>query len=90
MPTPRTSFGLNQGNAGVYAVLPVQFASLIGVGAGGWLADAWMRRSNRGRIGVVAIGMILFLPALFGVGLAAHLGLAVAFLIPYGIGWPRL
>ncbi len=34
-----------------------------------------------------AIGMILFLPALFGVGLAAQLGLAVAFLVLYGIGW---
>ena len=80
-------FGLNQGNAGVYAVLPVQFASLIGVGLGGWMADAWMRRSQRGRIFVSAIGMILFLPALFGVGLAAQLGLAVAFLVLYGIGW---
>jgi MFS transporter, Spinster family, sphingosine-1-phosphate transporter len=80
-------FGLNQGNAGVYAVLPVQFASLIGVGIGGWMADAWMRRSDRGRIYVSAIGMILFLPALFGVGLSTRLGLAVAFLILYGIGW---
>jgi MFS transporter, Spinster family, sphingosine-1-phosphate transporter len=80
-------FGLSQGNAGVYAVLPVQFASLIGVGIGGWMADAWMRRSDRGRIHVSAIGMILFLPALFGVGLSTQLGLAVAFLILYGIGW---
>lgn len=80
-------FGLNQGNAGVYAVLPVQFASLIGVGIGGWMADAWMRRSERGRIHVSALGMILFLPALFGVGLSTQLGPAVAFLILYGIGW---
>jgi MFS family permease len=27
------------------------------------------------------------LPALFGVGLSTHLGLAVAFLVLYGIGW---
>jgi len=80
-------FSLNQGNAGVYAVLPVQFASLLGVGLGGWLADSWMRRTERGRIFVSAIGMTLFLPALFGVGLATHLGLAVAFLVLYGIGW---
>jgi MFS family permease len=80
-------FGLNQGNAGVYAVLPVQFASLVGVGLGGWLADAWMTRSERGRIFVSAVGMTLFLPALFGVGLSAQLASAVAFLILYGIGW---
>jgi MFS family permease len=80
-------FALTQGDAGVYAVIPVQLASLIGVGLGGWWADAWMRRGARGRIYVSAIGMSLFLPALFGVGLAPWLGMAVAFLVLYGIGW---
>jgi MFS family permease len=80
-------FHLPQGDAGVYAVLPVQFASLVGVGLGGWLADVWMRRSERGRIFVSAIGMALFLPALFGVGFTETLALAVAFLVLYGIGW---
>ncbi len=80
-------FDLKQGNAGVFAVLPVQIASLIGVGLGGWAADAWMRRSVRGRIFVSALGTSLFLPALFGVGLSERLGLAVAFLAVYGIGW---
>ncbi|AGA26441.1 MFS transporter [Singulisphaera acidiphila] len=83
----RERFSLQQGNAGVYAVIPVQLASLIGVGIGGWMADAWMKRSERGRIFVSALGMILFLPALFGVGFSEHLGLAVGFLILYGIGW---
>jgi MFS family permease len=80
-------FHLSQGDAGVYAVLPVQFASLVGVGLGGWLADAWMRRSLRGRILVSALGTTLFLPSLFGVGLTERLALAVAFLVLYGIGW---
>ena len=80
-------FDLKQGNAGVFAVLPVQLASLVGVGLGGWAADAWSRRSPRGRIFVSALGTTLFLPALFGVGLADRLGLAVAFLALYGIGW---
>ncbi|WP_165250087.1 MFS transporter [Paludisphaera soli] len=80
-------FDLTQGNAGVYAVLPVQIASLVGVLFGGWLADSAMRRTVRGRIQVSAFGMLLFLPALFGVGFSEHLGLAVAFLILYGIGW---
>jgi MFS transporter, Spinster family, sphingosine-1-phosphate transporter len=80
-------FDLKQGNAGVFAVLPVQVASLVGVGLGGWAADAWMRRSSRGRIFTSALGTALFLPALFGVGLSERLGLAVAFLAVYGIGW---
>jgi MFS family permease len=80
-------FGLKQGDAGVFAVLPVQVASLVGVGLGGWAADAWMRRSGRGRIFVSALGTTLFLPALFGVGLSERLGLSVAFLALYGIGW---
>lgn len=80
-------FDMTQGSAGVYAVLPVQIASLVGVVLGGWLADSWMRRTARGRINVSAIGMILFLPALFGVGLSETLAFAVAFLILYGIGW---
>ncbi len=80
-------FHLKQGSAGVYAVLPVQFASLVGVGLGGWMADAAMRRSARGRIYVSALGMTLFLPALFGVGLSPWLGPAIAFLILYGLGW---
>ncbi len=80
-------FDLKQGDAGFYAVLPVQLASLVGVLVGGYLADRWMRKSDRGRIYVSAIGMTLFLPALFGVGLSGQLMFAVGFLILYGIGW---
>ena len=80
-------FHLSQGNAGVYAVWSVQFASLAGVLLGGWLADMGMRRTDRGRILVSAAGMLMFLPALFGVGFSEHLGLALGFLVLYGIGW---
>ncbi|NBO65875.1 MAG: MFS transporter [Acidobacteria bacterium] len=83
----REQFGLGQGRAGVSAVLFVQIASLIGAGIGGWLADRWMERTDRGRIYVGALGMILFLPALFGVGNAATLGIAIGFLILFGLGW---
>ncbi len=80
-------FSLGQGHAGVSAVLYVQLASLVGAGLGGWLADRWMHRTPRGRIFVSALGMILFLPALFGVGNAGTLVLAVGFLILFGLGW---
>jgi MFS family permease len=83
----KQQFDLGQGKAGVSAVLYVQLASLVGVGIGGWLADAWMRRNVRGRIFVSAIGMSFFLPALFGVGNAGSLGVAIAFLMLFGLGW---
>lgn len=83
----REQFGLGQGRAGVSAVLFVQIASLVGAGIGGWLADRWMERTDRGRIYVGALGMILFLPSLFGVGNAATLGVAIGFLVLFGLGW---
>ncbi len=83
----KEQFGLGQGKAGMSAVLYVQVASLIGVGLGGWLADRWMRHSSRGRIFVSAIGMSFFLPSLFGIGNAGTLGVAIGFLILFGLGW---
>jgi hypothetical protein len=49
-----------------------------------------MRRSDRGRIYVSALGMSLIVPAMFGVGYAPQtglLGVAIAFLILFGLGW---
>ncbi len=83
----RQQFRLGEGKAGVSAVVYVQVASLAGVLAGGWLADAWMKHSVRGRIYISAIGMSFFLPALFGVGNAATLSMAIVFLMLFGIGW---
>jgi MFS family permease len=80
-------FSIGQGKAGVTAVLYVQIASLVGALVGGYFADRWMRRNPRGRIFVSAIGMMLFLPALFSVGHASFLGMAIAGLIVFGIGW---
>ncbi len=83
----KEQFGLGQGKAGMSAVLYVQVASLIGVGIGGWLADRWMRHTSRGRIFVSAVGMSFFLPSLFGIGNAGTLGVAIGFLILFGLGW---
>ena len=83
----KEQFGLGQGQAGVSAVVYVQLASIVGVLAGGWLADAWMQRTSRGRIFTSALGMACFLPALFGVGNAQSLAVAVGFLVLFGIGW---
>jgi len=83
----REKFSLGQGKAGMSAILYVQLASIVGVVVGGSLADRWMRRSSRGRIYASAIGMVLFLPALFSVGNAGTLGVAIVGLIIFGIGW---
>jgi MFS family permease len=84
------SFNLSQGLAGVSATLYWQAAALAAALGGGWLADRWMRRTDRGRIYVSALGMALIIPALFGVGNSPALGsfgLAIASLILFGIGW---
>jgi MFS family permease len=83
-------FNISQGKAGVSAALYWQAAALISAILGGWLADRWMRKTQRGRIHMSAIGMILIVPALFGVGNAPGLnsfGLAIASLVLFGIGW---
>ena len=83
----REKFQLGQGKAGVSAILFVQIASLVGAVIGGTLADRWMRSTNRGRIFTSAIGMVMFLPALFSVGNADTLPLAIAGLVVFGLGW---
>lgn len=83
-------FGIGQGKAGVSATLFWQAAAIVGAILGGWLADRWMRRTNRGRIYVSAIGMGLIIPAMFGVGFSPQTGqlwVAIAFLILFGLGW---
>jgi len=83
----REKFNLGQGKAGVSAILYVQVAAIIGVLIGGTLADRWMKRTSRGRIFTSAIGMLFFLPALFSVGNAGTLAVAIVGLIIFGLGW---
>ncbi|MBX9653514.1 MFS transporter [bacterium] len=80
-------FHLAQGPAGVYATLFYNTAAFLGVLVGGRWADSWMQRSIRGRIYVSAIGMCLIVPAIFGVGNATTISIAILFLIIYGVGW---
>ncbi len=83
----KQQFQIGQGKAGVSATLYWQSAAIVGAVLGGWLADRWMRRNQRGRIYVSAIGMSLIIPAMFGVGNAGTLGMAVSFLMLFGLGW---
>jgi MFS family permease len=86
----KAEFGIGQGLAGVSATLYWQAAAIAGALGGGFLADRWMRSSQRGRIFVSALGMSLIVPAMFGIGYAPETGrlwVAVAFLILFGVGW---
>jgi len=86
-PILRRMFNLGQGTAGVSATLYVTIASFVGALFGGVIADAWMRGTARGRIFTSAAGMALCIPALFGVGYAPILPVAVMCLVVFGIGW---
>jgi MFS family permease len=83
----KQQFGIGQGAAGVSASLYWNIAALGGAMLGGWLADRWSRFTPRGRTFASAIGIALLVPALYGVGNAGSLGMAVAFLILFGLGW---
>jgi MFS transporter, Spinster family, sphingosine-1-phosphate transporter len=83
----KKEFNIGQGRAGVAATLYWQVAAILGVVVGGWLADRWVRTNPRGRNYVSACGMGLIVVAIFGVGNAGTLAIAVAFLIVFGLGW---
>ena len=83
----KQQFNIGQGKAGVAATLYWQVAAIVGAFIGGWFADYWMQRHARGRIFVSAIGMGLIIPAIFGLGNAGTLTVAVMFLILFGLGW---
>jgi MFS family permease len=51
-------FHLSLAMAGLTATLFVQLASLVGAPIGGWLADAWRRRTPRGRLAVQMLGVL--------------------------------
>jgi len=86
----KTEFGLGQGKAGVSATVYWMVAAIAAALVGGWLADAWMRRTARGRIYTSACGMGLISVAMMGVGCApatGELSVAIAFLVLFGLGW---
>ena len=86
----KTEFGIGQGQAGVSATLYWMVAAIFAALAGGWLADRWMRHTDRGRIYTSAIGMLVIVVAVVGVGYSPRTGMlsvAIGFLILFGLGW---
>jgi MFS family permease len=86
MPTHLSErFHLSQGTAGFSATSFLQAAAMVGVIAGGALADWASRKAERGRVFVVVVGLCIAAP---GILLAANtnlLPLAIGGLMLYGL-----
>jgi predicted MFS family arabinose efflux permease len=75
-------FGMSLAGAGFAATFYPQFASFLGIVAGGLLADRWSRADPRGRVWTLALGLVAAAPFLMLTGVAGTpavllLGLAV-------------
>ena len=80
-------FSLNEGPAGLSATGYIQCASFAGVLVGGAVADRWMQANQRGRIYTSALGLLLLVPAMLGLGGAGSVGIAIGFMVLFGLGW---
>lgn len=75
-------FGMSLAGAGFAATFYPQFASFLGILAGGLLADRWSRADPRGRVWTLALGLVaaasfLMLTGVAGTPVVLLLGLAV-------------
>lgn len=78
-------FHMGLAMAGLTATIFVQLASMAGAPVGGWLADAWRRRSPRGRMAVQAIGMFGGAPFVVVCGLTQSVGTLIVALTLWGL-----
>lgn len=62
------TLGMDMSKAGLLCTITIAFSSLIGVIAGGLIADRWISGNLKGRIYTGAIGLSLTIPALILVG----------------------
>ncbi|MFL6278857.1 MAG: MFS transporter [Vicinamibacterales bacterium] len=77
-------FHMGLAMSGLTATLFVQLASLAGAPVGGWLADAWRRRSPRGRLAVQLVGVLGGAPFVAVCGLTSSVGTLIAALTLWG------
>ena len=78
-------FQMSLAMSGLTATLFVQLASMVGAPVGGWLADAWRRRSPRGRLAVQTIGVLGGAPFVALCGLTPSVGTVIAALTFWGL-----
>ena len=77
-------FHMGLAMSGLTATLFVQLASLAGAPIGGWLADAWRRRSPRGRLLVQLLGVLGGAPFVALCGLTSSVGVLILALTFWG------
>ncbi|HEY5915138.1 MAG TPA: MFS transporter [Verrucomicrobiae bacterium] len=80
-------FAMAQAPSGLWATITNAGAAFGGVLIGGRLADRWSARSTRGRTYVSALGLLLIVPAMVGIGLAPSFALAIASTVLFGLGF---
>ncbi|MEO8077298.1 MAG: MFS transporter [Acidobacteriota bacterium] len=77
-------FHMGLAMAGLTATIFVQLASMAAAPLGGWLADAWRKRSPRGRLAVQMIGVFGGAPFVALCGLTPSVGVLIAALTVWG------
>ena len=77
-------FGMGLAMAGLTATIFVQLASMAGAPIGGWLADAWRRRTPRGRMAVQMAGVLGGAPFVALCGLTSSVGMLILALTAWG------
>ena len=77
-------FHMGLAAAGLTATVFVQLASMAGAPVGGWMADAWRRRTPRGRMAVQAFGMLAGAPFVAVCGVTASVPILIAALTSWG------
>lgn len=78
-------FHLSLGEAGISGTFYVQVASLIGVLLGGYFADKWAKKSDKGRIYITAIAFIIGGPFLYLMAVANLYWIAVVGIVIFGL-----
>lgn len=80
------AFGMTQGQAGFFSTVWTQSGMVLGLLAGGRLADVWARRSITGRSNVSLIGLALWVPSLLVIGTSHSTSSIAAAMLVLGLG----
>ena len=80
------TFGMTQGQAGLFATFWTQAGMVVGLLVGGRLADVWARRSITGRSNVALIGLVLWVPSLLVIGTSNSTLCIAAAMLMMGLG----
>ena len=79
------AFNLPETKAGLLATLFLNPWQILGLLAGGWIADRWSKTNKYARINIPIIGICIAAPAAFFAGYSVVLWMAVGFMVVYGI-----